>query len=408
MLLYGSSSLPLPSIAEHAPMLEGKEPPPMPNPWRAWEMALERPLGRPPLSEWVRPGQRVAVVVPDRTRHLNQELLGHIVSVLQRVGAQVFVRIANGTHRRMSQSELSEHVSALANVPVGDRDCDDVDAHALLGTTPSGIEARIDREVARADRIVMLGPVSFHYLAGFGGGAKLLAPGLADRATAKAIHRRCLDPVMGRHERARSGVFPHENPMHQAIAEVVKLAPPIFSVVTLENSQQQLCGLFCGEPSMAHHHACTALEGHYQVSSPRLRCAIVSPGGAPYGQDFIQAHKSLEAVAAVMDAGGAIIWVASCNEGVPARARRWLELGSASAIEAALRADFDITGYTLFAARSKAERFRIFALTEMDDETCRMLGFQRVHALDEVLRKEWVPGRSAVVPHGARFLLTLA
>jgi hypothetical protein len=252
--------------------------------------------------------------------------------------------------------------------------------------------------------VVLLGPISFHYLAGFGGGGKLLAPGLADRATAEAVHHRCLGADGKRHPDCRLGVFPHENPLHQAITEIAALAPPLFAAITQQDAHGRLVGVFAGEPSLAHHHACLALEGHYLIETPRLQSVIVTAGGAPYDRDVVQAHKALEAVVGALEPGARILWVAAMPEGVLPRARRYLGR-STSDLEAELRSQFDINGTTLLALRSKTERFELRAFTELSPEACTELGVTKAASLDEALAWAWRPGRTAIVPWGARFLL---
>jgi nickel-dependent lactate racemase len=399
MLLFGDGSLPLPPQLAHAPRLERPTPQPQSDPARAVALALGHPVGRPPLSAWVRPGERVAIVVPDLTRTLHPAVLAEVAQTLLAAGARPFVRFANGTHRRLTPEEVARRVPAGLGLEAGDRDCDDPAAHTRLG---SG--AALDAAVAGADRVVTLGPVAFHYLAGFGGGAKLLAPGLADRATAEAVHRACLDAHHGRAAGARPGVFPHENPLHQRIRALTAAAPPVFSVVTLE-AQGQLLGLFAGEPAAAHHAACMAWEGAFALPCMPHRAIVVSAGGAPYDRDFIQAHKSLESMVGGLAAGGALVWVARCEEGVPARARRWLDFATADALEAELRQRFDITGHTFLAQKRKAERHRILAVTAMDAGTCQALGMEKAASLEAAVAEVFAPGQTAVAPHGARFLL---
>jgi nickel-dependent lactate racemase len=323
-----------------------------------------------------------------------------VEALLDQMGeVPVRVRIANGTHRRIRQSEQRLLLGrAWGKAEVGDRDCDDPGAHATVGGW-----ARLDSHAAAADALVLMGPVSFHYLAGFGGGGKLIAPGLVDRATAEQIHSACLAPSGGRHPSARAGVR-EGNPLRQRIEQVCRLAPPQFFVLPVLDSQGRVTHLFAGERAAAFAAACAALEAGWSVPCARYSTLVVSAGGAPYDIDFVQAHKALEAASAACKPGGTLVLVAQCAEGLPPRHRAFLEKNSSAArMEAALREQFDIAAHTVWAAREKAERFRIIAVTRMERALVEALGMEWAdslqHALDRVALDD-----AALLPFGARFL----
>ena len=65
----------------------------------------------------------------------------------------------------------------------------------------------------------MTGAISYHYLAGFGGGRKCIIPGIAGYQTILEAHRRVFNrDKPGKHERAQTGIL-EGNPMHEAIME---------------------------------------------------------------------------------------------------------------------------------------------------------------------------------------------
>ena len=72
--------------------------------------ALDDPLGKPPLEEAVRPGDRVLILTDDNTRPTPvRPILPPILERLQRAGvseARVQILIASGTHRPMTQEEI--------------------------------------------------------------------------------------------------------------------------------------------------------------------------------------------------------------------------------------------------------------------------------------------------------------
>lgn len=408
-LRYGGGELQLPGAWRAAAPIAGEEPPPLPDPAAAIAGALARPLGTQALGSFVEPGDRVVVVVPDATRYAAPELVvPAVLDAVRRAGASsVEIRVANGTHRRSTPEELVRLAGGVGDVPVGDRDCDDPAAHETLGKAPGLGVVRVDRAVARADKLVLVGAVSFHYLAGFGGGGKLLAPGCADRDTALAIHRRCLaEPGPGRHPRARAGQL-DGNPLQAAIAQVLALAPPAFLVQVALQRGRRPAGIFAGDPREAHL-AAAAFHRRFQARTigPPADLVIASAGGLPGDLNLYQAHKALEAACLAVRPGGTVVLAAACPEGAgsPAFAAS-LAWPSLAVHEQALRASFSVAGHTALALRRKTATARcILVSSGVDEALARGLGFEVAADLEAACRLAGSAERLLVLPDGARTL----
>lgn len=411
-LRFGAGELPLPLAWRRLASLAGEDPAPLPDPAATLAGALSRPLGAPGLATFVEPGDRVAVVVPDATRSAALELtLPAVLAAVHAAGpSEVLVRIANGTHRRATAAELARLAALAGGAPVGDRDADDPAAHEALGRSGAGV-ARIDREAARADKLVLVGAISFHYLAGFGGGGKLLAPGLADRATALAIHRRCLaDPGPGRHPAARPGVL-EGNPLQEAIAGILALAPPAFLVQVALTRGKRPAAFFAGAVGPAHAAAASFhRRAHERRVGDALDLVVASAGGNPSDLNLYQAHKALEAACRAVRPGGAVVLAAACPEGLGADAlaeavARW---PTPDAHEAALRTEFGVARHTALALRRKTAAARCVLVSRgVEPDVARALGFTPAADLEEAARivAGWDPGpRAALLPDGATTL----
>jgi nickel-dependent lactate racemase len=396
-LRLGGSELTLPRSLAELEVLAGSEPSALSDPPDALRAAVRAPIAGPSLDAFAR-GRRIAVVLPDATRPLPTALVEALLEELE--GIEVQVRIANGTHRQTSVGEQRRLLGRFyGSLEVGDRLADDACAHREL----PGTMARLDARALEADALVLMGPPAFHYLAGYGGGGKLVAPGLADRDTAERIHRTCLAPEGGRHPKARAGVLVG-NPLREQIEAVCSAAPDQFYVLPLLDSTGRPTRIFAGERGPAFRAATQALDALYGLPCHRFPAVVVSGGGAPDDLDFVQAHKALEAAADACEPGGAILFAADCGEGLPSRHRAFLSTHKdAAAMERALRDRFDIAAHTVWAARVKAERFRILALTSMERAVVEALGMHPVASLDEAAASADFRG-GALLPFGARFL----
>ena len=400
-LKFGDQLIPLPRL-DGIPLLARDEPPPLADPAADLAHALAHPCAGPSLAEHLAGRRKVCLVLPDATRPLPASLVEGLLEAFGETAK--IVRIANGTHRRTTPEEHRQLLGRFfGKVEVGDRLADDPATHAPLPQEPGAPRFALDRAALDCDAWVLMGPASFHYLAGFGGGGKLVAPGLADRATAEHVHCACLADQGGRHPRAQAGVL-EGNPLRVRLEEVCRLCPPQFYVVPLLDSSYRPVAIFAGERQATFSAACRALEQAYGIACRRFATVIACAGGQPYDLDFVQAHKAWEMARAACAPGGSIVWVARCPEGLPARHRAFLDRHrTAAAMETALRASFDIAAHTVWAARAKAEQRQVVAVTEMSPDLVAALGMEHAPSLQAALER--VPlGDAAVLPLGARFL----
>ncbi len=393
----GRRVLELPPPFKGLEALAGGEPSPLTDPPEALRAAVRAPVAGFPLEAFTR-GRRVALILPDATRPVPTALIEALLAELGQ--ACVEVRIANGTHRQSTADEQRAMLGRFFGaIPVGDRLADDPSAHRAL----AGTSARLDARALQADALVLMGPPSFHYLAGFGGGGKLVAPGLADRATAERVHAACLSPEGGRHPKARAGVL-EDNPLREEIEAICRRAPEQFYVLPVLDSSGRPTRIIAGERGAALGAVAALLREHYGLRCRRFPAVVASAGGAPFDVDFVQGHKAIEAAAEACEPDGPILFIAECAEGLPARHRSFLAAHrSAAAMERSLRARFDIAAHTVWAARLKAERFRIYALTAMEKSVVEALGMIPVTSLEDAAARADFRG-GALLPFGARFL----
>ena len=76
----------------------------------------------------------------------------------------------------------------LRTVRVENHDARDDAAHVDLGFTPAGTPVKLDRRFAGADLKIATGLVEPHFMAGYSGGRKVIAPGVAHRDTITTFH----------------------------------------------------------------------------------------------------------------------------------------------------------------------------------------------------------------------------
>ena len=110
-------------------------------------------------------------------------ILGELAGIIE--PGDVTVLLANGTHRGARHGELAELIGPdlASSLRVIDHDCRDDDQLIWCGRLGAGVPAWWNRTWVEANIKITTGFVEPHFFAGFSGGPKLVAPGLAGLET---------------------------------------------------------------------------------------------------------------------------------------------------------------------------------------------------------------------------------
>jgi len=283
----------------------------------AFKAAVERPLSAAPLSRIVRPGERVAIVIPDITRPLpTARLLPWVLEALGAVDPEDVV-IVNGTgsHRVNTPAELVAMVGeeVFARYRVVNHDSHHSPALALAGTGIDGQPVLMNRDFVEADRRIVLGFIEPHFMAGFSGGYKGVFPALADISAIMRYHDA---PTIG-HPRSTWGVL-DGNPTQAHIRHDGALLPVDFCVNVTLNRDRRITRFFCGDVRTAHDEGCRFSRETAMVACERpFPIVVTTNSGYPLDQNLYQAVKGMSAAAQIVSDGGLIVAAARCNDGFP-------------------------------------------------------------------------------------------
>ena len=287
------------------------------DPHAALSAALRAPLGRPPLREIVRPGQKIAISVCDITRaQPRQAMLEALFAELPDIRPEdVTILIATGTHRVNTPAEHEQMLGAdiARRYRVVNHDSRAASTLVHVGTTTTGVPVSLNRIWMDADIRITTGFVEPHFFAGFSGGPKLVTPGLAGLDTVLVLHdaTRIGDP------KATWGIT-HGNPVHDDIRAAANAAPPHFAFDVILNREQKVIEAFAGELEPMHAAACQAAQKFAMRAVPEpFDVVVTSNSGYPLDQNLYQAVKGMSAAAKVVKPGGLIICAAECRDGFP-------------------------------------------------------------------------------------------
>jgi lactate racemase len=281
--------------------------------------ALRKPVAGPPLRELARRGQTVAISMCDGTRAQPRHLM--IPAVLDELDGvvdldDVIILVATGTHRGNTEAEIRAMVGdeVVDAVHVLNHDARDPSSLVHLGRHGNGVPVWLNRHWVEADLRITTGFVEPHFFAGFSGGPKLVAPGLAGLDTVLTLHdaRRIGDP-------GATWAVCEGNPVHDDIRAVVGAVGGVdFGLDVVLNREQHIVEAFGGALFPMHAAAREAARRLAMRPVPgRFDVVVTTNAGHPLDQNLYQSVKGMSAAATIVKGGGTIVCAAECRDGFP-------------------------------------------------------------------------------------------
>jgi len=305
-------SLPPKWVAAH--FLESGRTPPSQSVREMTREALARPFGIPSLRKLVSGGRRVAVIVDDGTRPTPaSEILAVLLPQLIEAGcpkeATVIV-MALGTHPAMTGEELAlklgAEVASTYRVVQHNAWQDDL---VPVKTPGDGPLLKVNAAVTQADVRIGISSILPHPMAGYGGGPKLLMPGVSN-----------IDFIMRHH--MKNAIHPMSkigiskgNPFHEACMSMAKVIGLDVTIDCTYDREGRITRVIAGSLEEAFTEAVKACSGVLGHPFPeKVDISITSSYPHTHG---IQFYKGLAAADLVTNPQGAIVVVAPMATPVP-------------------------------------------------------------------------------------------
>jgi len=291
----------------------------LPDPPGAVRQALEKPVGCPSLVELARGKRNACILICDITRPVpNGLILPPLIESLTQAGipvTKILILVATGLHRPNEGEELAEIVGSpevLRTVRIENHFARDREAHADLGKTSGGIPIMIDRRFAEADLKIGTGLVEPHFMAGYSGGRKVVAPGVAYQDTILMFHRaRILE-----HCKAANCVI-EGNPLHNEQMEIVRAVGGVIAVNVVIDEERRLGFVNFGEVEASHARAVAFMRKYAEIRIPRrFKTIVTTSAGYPLDKTYYQTVKGMVGVMDILEPGGTIIIASECSEGM--------------------------------------------------------------------------------------------
>jgi nickel-dependent lactate racemase len=369
--------------------------------------AMAAPIGCPPLRAIASGKRDAAVIINDITRPApSQEMLAAILEELRVAGipeTAVTVIIATGNHRLNSPGEIAQMIGDefARRLRVVNHACEEDGALTAVSAPGVSIPVRVNSHVANASVRILTGLIAPHQAAGYSGGRKSLAPGVAALETIARHHSfpiRPYGPAMG---------WMKGNPFHEVAVSVARAVGIDFIVNVVKNCRGEVVHAVAGDLEAAHEAGVQVCEQSWVVTFPqKYDIVVVTPGGYPRDIDLHQAQKAMSTAELVAADGGVIVLLAECADGI-GKFAEWLKTARSpqDVIERFKREGFtrEHSSKAFMCARALAERCVVVSCSGIRREDLEAMFFRCAQspqdAVDMALRLKGDAGSVLILPY---------
>ncbi len=340
------------------------------------------------LDPWLEAVDRkmtVAIVVADKTRLCEYDrYLPVLLGAFRKrgvLGRNMAAYIAYGTHSPQSERECrSAYGAAWNRIRFVHHDCRDKSLFHTLGTTRRGTPVYIQRDIFDADFVITFGAISHHYFAGYGGGRKLIFPGLGYRRAIECNHALFLDRA---NRELAAGCRPGRilgNPLAEDLAEVEAFYPADLAIHAIVNDRGRVCQVITGRGAGAFKRACDIHAAYTEVDEPeRYDLVLASCGGYPKDINLIQSHKAIHNAAMFVKDGGTLVVLAQCCDGVGSDTfLPWFQYPNWHDAFDRLAGNYQGNGGTALSLMAKSDRISIRPVTDLNPDIVDRIGLEHL------------------------------
>jgi nickel-dependent lactate racemase len=216
---------------------------------------------------------------------------------------------ACGCHSAMNRADFAKKLGedVMLRFPVYNhspfKNCE------YVGTTSRGTKVSVNAEVMKCDLKIGIGSVVPHIMAGFGGGGKLVLPGVASYGSVVALHASAGSGVgstvtgMGNIE---------DNPRRRDIEEAAELAGLDMKIDAIVNTWGETVAVYAGEPRQTFSAALEEARKHYLSPVSRNNDIVIANSYAKANEAI---SGLLVAFPALKPEGGDVVLLANAPEG---------------------------------------------------------------------------------------------
>lgn len=278
--------------------------------------AFNNPIGRPTLRKLARGRSEVAIIFDDISRPTRvADLIPYVLKELDAAGipdGSIRFICATGAHGAHTFQDFQKKLGSeiLDNFPVYNHN--PYENCTYVGQTSVGTRLSVNSEVMNCDLKIGIGSVVPHAQSGFGGGGKIILPGIASIDSIEAFHRWEINAKEAGHGNIVGPGHYIENPMVKDFNEAAKMVGLDLKIDTIINGMGQPCAIFVGEPQAEYYEAVKFAVPHY-ATRPVPGANVVVVNTYAKGNEAIVGL--LVGVTMLMERGGNLVLIMDCPAG---------------------------------------------------------------------------------------------
>lgn len=227
--------------------------------------SILNPIGTQKISKLAKNKEKIVIAVDDMTRTTPvYRIIPYVIDELERAGFQrdqITILLAIGAHKPMNRTDCLKKLGQKITDSINIENHHPYESLIDLGESEIGTPIHINRTYYEADLKISIGGVIPHPLAGFGGGAKIIVPGISGIKTLEANHSagmRGIGAGIGRMTKVREDI--------EDIAEQVGLD---FSINVILTEKGDIGAITAGHFKEAHRKAMQIGKKFYKTEVSR-------------------------------------------------------------------------------------------------------------------------------------------
>jgi nickel-dependent lactate racemase len=280
--------------------------------------ALSSLTSLPPIRELAKGKKEVVIIFDDMTRVTRAaEIVPFVLEELAEAGIPdkcIRFVVALGAHGALDRIDFVKKLGreTVARFPVYNHNAFGNCTYAGK-TNTYGTEVYVNEEVMKCDLKIAIGSVVPHPMSGFGGGGKIILPGVASFKTIRHNHECFYRTMLENWERPIAGMaLFDDNPMRIDIEEAAILAGLDVLIDCIINTWGETVAIFAGALVPAYKAAVQEAKNHYKTPQLEGKDVVIASSFSKPSEAFIGLGIAYRAV---NRQGGDVVLIANAPEG---------------------------------------------------------------------------------------------
>jgi nickel-dependent lactate racemase len=327
------------------------------------QRAFDNPIGTPRIRDLARGKQEVVILFDDISRPTpTHQIAPFVLKELEDAGIpddHIRFIAATGTHGAHDNNTLRKKLGQEIMGRFAVYNHNPYENCVPLGTTSRGTPLAVNQEVMSCDLRIGIGCIVPHPQVGFGGGGKVILPGVSHIDSVKHFH--AVVPFSAP-ETIGTGNY-DENVMRLEFEEACKLAGLDVTADALMNLRGEISALFVGDPLQEHREGVKLAKEVYATEQVPGLDVVVSNAYLKSSEAFVSLPLAIRSLGLE---GGTLVMIINAPEG--------------QIVHYLMRSFGKGYGGQLYADRTLPPQFKVIVLNPLKDLTCVDM-FTKPHAV---------------------------